>query len=169
MNGILKSKGIGGENGGTDSKAYFTTNGRDVVLVANTVVNGQSVSSRDAILDAFSKIDALIADPFSQELSKMEAKLREINHDYVSKTSDAGKIADMFVNFIGGEGEDTRHQASIDKVRLSASPIWAKFCKMYYERHEQLRPKIESKSLSQAEAVEVRILESQKSRFEAIF
>lgn len=169
LNGILKSKGIGGENGGADSKAYFATNGKDVVLVANTMVDGKLVSSRDAIFEAFAKIDSYIADPFSQELSLMEGKIREINQNYQRSTNDIDRIADGLVNLIGGQGNDEKHQAKIDAIRASASPVWGRFYKTYYERHEQLRPKIEAKTLSQAEATELRILQSQKNRFEAIF
>lgn len=72
-----------------------------MVLVANTVVDGKPVSSRDAVLEAFSRIDAFVSDPFSQELATFESKVRDANREYHENTNDLYRIADALVNAIG--------------------------------------------------------------------
>lgn len=65
------------------------------------MVDGKPVSSRDAVLEAFSRIDAFVSDPFSQELATFESKVRDANREYHENTNDLYRIADALVNAIG--------------------------------------------------------------------
>lgn len=155
-------------NGGPESKAYFTVRGKEVVLVANTIANGEEISSRKAIYEAFARIDELVSDPFSKTLSRLEAQMGEIHHNYQSSTNDVFRVMDTAVNAFGGEGGNAIYQRAIDKVRAEAAPHAGRFESRYFERMNSLRPKIEAKNLSLQELAEVRLLESQKRRFDAL-
>lgn len=155
-------------NGGSESKAYFTVRGKEVVLVANTVANGEEVSSRKAIYEAFARIDELVSDPFSKALSRLEAQMVEINHNYQASTNDVFRVMDAAVNALGGEGGNVAYQRSIDSIRAQAAPHAGRFESRYFERMNSLRPKIEARNLSMQEVAEVRLLESQKRRFDAL-
>jgi hypothetical protein len=168
LNSLLSKNGIGGKNGSEESRAYFALRGKDVVLVANTVVDGKEVSSRDKIAEAFSKIDAMLSDPFSKALTEFESRIDELNRDYQEGTNDVFRLMDTVVNLSGGRGGDRIYQGSIDSVRSVAAPTVAKFENFYLERMNALRPKIEAKTLSPAEMSELRVLESQKRRFSAL-
>lgn len=137
-------------------------------MVANTVVDGRPVSSRDAVLEAFNRIDSLISDPFSRELATLESQVRDVNREYHESTNDLYRIADALVNAIGGKGGDTKYEAKIDAVRKKTSLLAQNFNRIYFERMEVLRPKIDAENLSPSEFAEVRVLESQKRRFEAL-
>ncbi len=101
LNGMLKRGGIGGTNGAEESKAYFVTNGKEVVLVANTVVEGKEIQSRDAIFEAFAKIDRLLADPFSEALRNGEERVRGISSSYAENTNDLLRVGDLAANVSG--------------------------------------------------------------------
>lgn len=98
---MLRKSGIGGANAGPESKAYFATNGSEVVLIANTVVEGKEVSSREAVLDAFSKIEGMLFDPFSEDLREAEGELRKINSEYGSEINDVNRAYDFVSNASG--------------------------------------------------------------------
>ena len=98
---LKKGGGIGGTNGAEESKAYFVTNGKEVVLVANTVVEGKEIQSRDAIFEAFAKIDRLLADPFSEALRNGEERVRGISSSYAENTNDLLRVGDLAANVSG--------------------------------------------------------------------
>lgn len=101
LNGILKRGGIGGTNGSEESKAYFVTNGKEVVLVANTVVEGREVRSREAVYEAFAKIDRLLADPFTDVLRDGEERVRAVSSAYAEQTNDLRRVGDVATNVSG--------------------------------------------------------------------
>jgi len=65
-----------------------------VVLVANTVAEGKEISSRDAICEAFAKIDKLLADPFSTALAGYDKEMKDISSSYQENTNDAFRVMD---------------------------------------------------------------------------
>ena len=69
-----------------------------MVLVANTVAEGKDVSSREAVYEAFARIDKLLADPFSAALSSYDQRIKEISSDYAENTNDAFRVIDAGMN-----------------------------------------------------------------------
>lgn len=179
LNRMLRTQGLGGSNSGESSKAYFLTDGKEVLLVANSVVDGREVSSRQALADAFAKIDRILADPFTSALSDYEGRIREISAEYADNTNDAFRLADGFLNLTGKvakavgkegwEGADASYGRRIDSVRNEASATVRLFEKYYAERLGAIgKEKINSGKLSAPEREELALLETQKARFEKL-
>lgn len=179
LNRMLKSNGIGGVNGGPESKAYFVTNGKEVVLVANTVAEGKEITSRDAVYEAFAKIDKLLADPFSKALSSYDEGIKSISSEYSEDTNDAFRVMDAGMNlsgsaarmlgFKGWEGGNKSYERRVDGVKTEAQAMGKLFERFYAERLESIgSERINSGNITKEEREELAVLESQKLRFEAV-
>lgn len=125
LNGVLKSKNIGGENGGNEHKAYFHVDNGSVVLVVNTLVNGKTNNNVGDIESLLSEIDVAFGKntiekktPVQKDREKTEAhaslghteqfltqhesSLRSINNTYREETNDIFMATDAVVEWTGG-------------------------------------------------------------------
>lgn len=179
LNRMLQAQGLGGRNGGSESRAYFVTDGREVLLVANSVVDGKEVSSRQALAEAFEKIDRLIADPFTVALAGYESRIGSISAEYAEATNDVFRGVDAVMNFTGKiakkvgsegwEGADASYERRVAAVRGEASETVRLFEKHYAKRLESIgKDRITSGNLTSDERQELAILQTQKVRFEKL-
>lgn len=124
LNTLLHKKGFGGSNGWTENKAYFKKHGDHIVLVLNTVVNGEEVSSMKDI----EKVNALLVNvdkllienpvntaisiekkgPTGEEkiqsagkrLAHYERQIQEMNSEYRENTNDGYMALDFALDTI---------------------------------------------------------------------
>lgn len=179
LNGMLRKSGIGGVNGGSESKAYFMANGKEVVLVANTVAEGKEINSRTAVLDAFSKIEGMLFDPFSEDLRTAEDDLRKINLEYGNEANDAKRVLDFAANtsgsvakilgFKGWEGGDASFERRVETIKQRHAKMASLFQKYYVDTVASIGPdRIKAGTITEQERRDLSILEFQKKRYEAV-
>ncbi|NCP76526.1 hypothetical protein GW830_00040 [bacterium] len=120
LNTLLQKSGLGGNNGGTKDKAYFTKHDEQIVLVLNTVVDGREVDSFGDIQTILKLADnALTKNPLdlktspekkemginekiqraNRRFSMYEQQIQEMSSSYRENINDFLMAADATVDF----------------------------------------------------------------------
>ncbi|MDD5377364.1 MAG: hypothetical protein PHH16_04615 [Candidatus Gracilibacteria bacterium] len=138
LNTLLRRSGIGGTNGGKESKAYFAKHGEHIVLVLNTVVNGEKLSSIGDIGKILTKVDELLMiNPMNtgmtkerrelpgeekiqranRRLAQYESQIGEINSAYRENTNDLLMATDWAIDMTGGKSGKKIYEDSLQSLQ----------------------------------------------------
>ncbi|NDK19260.1 hypothetical protein GW819_00275 [Candidatus Gracilibacteria bacterium] len=138
LNTLLQKSGLGGNNGGTKDKAYFTKHDEQIVLVLNTVVDGREVDSFGDIQTILKLADnALTKNPLdlktspekkemginekiqraNRRFSMYEQQIQEMSSSYRENINDFLMAADATVDFFGGESGKEIYEGNIHSIQ----------------------------------------------------